>query len=134
MHAGPCKQEARSHSLYFPLAEAGWDDQYPYWAPETIDGWMKDPAIFLHNDYGCPPFAWRKYSKRTPSGDEIITYPADLTLDLVTPKKRTAPKRKLAVKKEIDTMKEETLYDDEDFEEEFQAAVQKRRIKEESAM
>ncbi len=51
MHAGPCKQEARSHSLYFSLAEAGWDAEYPYWGADSIEAWMKDPAIFLHNDY-----------------------------------------------------------------------------------
>ena len=45
MHAGPCKQDARGHSLYFPLAEAGWDEEYPYWAADSIEGWMKDPAI-----------------------------------------------------------------------------------------
>ena len=63
---------------------------------------MKDPAVFLHTDYGCPPFAWRKYSKRTPSGDDIITYPAHLTLDLLPPKKRTAPKRKRAANNDTD--------------------------------
>ncbi len=81
---------------------------------------MKDPAIFLHNDYGCPPFAWPKYSKRTPSGDETITYPANLTLDLLPPAKRTAPKRKRASKKDTEMIKEETQNDDSSFEDEFQ--------------
>ncbi len=80
---------------------------------------MKDPAIFLHNDYGCPPFAWPKRSKRTPSGDETITYPANLTLDLLPPAKRTAPERKRASKKDTELIKEETLNDDSSFEDEF---------------
>jgi hypothetical protein len=134
MHAGPCMQEARSHSLYFPQAEAGWDEEYPYWAADSIDVWMKDPAIFLHHDYGCPPFAWPKYSKRTPSGDEIVTYPADLTHDMVPPLKRTGPKRKRASKKDVEMIKEELVNDGTSFEDEYQAAVQKRRIKEETAV
>jgi hypothetical protein len=111
MHVGLCKQDARGHSLYFPLAEAGWDEEYPYWVADSIETWMKDPAIFLHNDYGYPPFAWPKYSKRTPSGDETITYPADLTLDLLPPVKRTQPKRKRASKKDTEMIKEETVND-----------------------
>ncbi len=120
-------QEARGHSLFFPLAEAGWDEEYSYWAEDSIEVWMKDPAVFLHNDYGCPPFAWPKYSKRTPSGDETITYPANLTLDLLPHEKRTAPKRKRASKKETEMIKEETRNDDTDFEDEYQATLQKRR-------
>ncbi len=88
---------------------------------------MKDPAIFLHNDYGCPPFAWPKCSKRTPSGDETITYPADLTLDLLPAMKRTKPKRKRASKNATEMIKEEKGYDDSSFEEDFQARLQKRR-------
>ena len=88
---------------------------------------MKDPAVFLHNDYGCPPFAWPKSSKRTPSGDETITYPADLTLDLVPALKRTKPKRKRALLNNGTEMsKEEKGSGDSSFEEEFQARVQKR--------
>jgi hypothetical protein len=120
-------QDARGHSLYFPLAEARWDEEYPYWAADSIEAWMKDPAVFLHNDYGCPPFAWPKYSKRTPSGDETITYPADLTHDLLPPLKRTQPKRKRASKKDTEMIKEETVNDDSSFEEEFQATLQKMR-------
>jgi hypothetical protein len=127
MHAGPCKQEARSHSLYFPLTEAGWDAEYPYWGADSIEAWMKDPAVYLHNDYGCPPFAWPKFSKRTPSGDETITYPADLTLDLIPAKKRTKPKRKRALPQNAtEKMKEEKGSGDSSFEEEFQARVHKR--------
>ena len=120
-------QEARGHTLFFSLAEAEWDDEYPYWESSRIEAWMKDPAIFLNPDFRCPPFAWPKYSKRTPSGDETITYPADLTHDLLPPLKRTQPKRKRASKKESEMIKEETVNDDSSFEEEFQAAVQKRR-------
>ena len=126
MHAGPCMQEARSHSLFFPLAEAGWDDEAPYWESSRIDGWMKNPAIFLNNDFRCPPFAWPHYSKRTPSGDQVITYPADVTKDLVQPQKRTKPKRKRAFKKEGE-VKKEKLDLNASFEEEFQAA-QKRNV------
>jgi hypothetical protein len=126
MHAGPCMQEARSHSLFFPLAEAGWDDEGPYWESSRIDGWMKNPAIFLNNDFRCPPFAWPHYSKRTPSGDQVITYPADLTKDLVQPQKRTKPKRKRAFKKEGEVKKEKVELN-ASFEEEFQAA-KKRNV------
>ncbi len=80
---------------------------------------MKDPAVFLHNDYGCPPFAWPKSSKRTPS--------ADLTLDLLPAKKRTKPKRKRALLNNATGMiKEEKGSGDSSFEEEFLARVQKR--------
>ena len=72
--------------------------------------------IFNH-----PPFAWPHYSKRTPSGDQVITYPADVTKDLVQPQKRTKPKRKRAFKKEGE-VKKEKLELNASFEEEFQAA------------
>ncbi len=134
MHAGPCKQEARGHSLYFPLADAGWDEEFPYWEAHSIEAWMKDPAVFLHNDYGCPPFAWRIYFKRTPSGDETITYPANLTLDLLPPKKRTAPKRKRAANNDTEMIKGETLNDNDSFESDFEASLLKRRMKDETAM
>jgi hypothetical protein len=88
---------------------------------------MKDPAIFLHPDYGCPPFAWPKYSKRTPSGDETITYPADLTLDMVRPRKRTGPKRKRVSMNASEMIKEEKGYESSSFEDEFQATLHKRR-------
>jgi hypothetical protein len=121
MHAGPCMQEARGHALYFPLAEAGWDDEYPYWESSSVEAWMKDPAIYLNNDFRCPPFAWPQFSKRTPSGDQVITYPADLTHDLLRPLKRTLPKRKRASNKKSE-VKKEAVDVDTSFEEEFQAA------------
>jgi hypothetical protein len=35
-HAGACLQEARGHITLFPQAEAGWDEDNPYWAPNRI--------------------------------------------------------------------------------------------------
>ncbi len=84
---------------------------------------MKDPAIFLSPDYRSPPFGWPQLSKRTPSGDQIVTYPADLTNDLLPPEKRTKPvvKRKLSVKEERQVKKEKKNVEDS-FEAEFIAA------------
>ncbi len=126
MHAGPCMQEARGHTLFFSLAEAGWDDEYPYWKSSRIEAWMKDPAIYLNNHFRCPPFAWPQFSKRTPSGDQVITYPADLTHDLLRPFKRTLPKRKRACNKKSEVKKEEVDLD-AIFQEEFQAAKARLR-------
>ena len=62
-----------------------------------------------------------QFSKRTPSGDQVITYPADLTHDLLRPLKRTLPKRKRAstIKSEV---KREAVDLDPSFEAEFKAA------------
>ena len=62
-------------------------------------------------------------SKRTPSGDQIVTYPADLTHDLLPPEKRKKPvvKRKLSVKEERHVKKEKRDVE-ESFEAEFIAA------------
>jgi hypothetical protein len=122
-HAGACMQEARGHSVFFPQAEAGWDEEYPYWHPSCIEPWLKDPAIFLSPDYRSPPFGWPQLSKRTPSGDQIVTYPADLTHDLLPPEKRKKPvvKRKRSVKEERHVKKEKMNVEDS-FEAEFLAA------------
>ncbi len=116
-------QEPRGHSVFFPQAEAGWDEEYPYWHPSCIEPWLKDPAIFLSPDYRSPPFGWPHLSKRTPSGDQVVTYPADLTNDLLPPEKRTKPvvKRKLSVKEERHVKKEKKDVEDS-FEAEFIAA------------
>jgi hypothetical protein len=117
-----CKKHGDNHSLFFPLAEAGWDDEEdPYWEGSRVDAWMKDPAIYLNPDFRCPPFAWPHFSKRTASGDQVITYPADLTNDLLPPLKRTKPKRKRASKQESE-MKKEKVEVDTSFEDEYQAA------------
>ncbi len=55
-HAGACMQEARAHSAFFPQAEAGWDEEYPYWHPSCTEPWLRDPAVFLSPDYRSPPF------------------------------------------------------------------------------
>ncbi len=81
---------------------------------------MKE-AIYLNNDFRCPPFAWPQFSKRTPSGDQVITYPADLTHDLLRPFKRTLPKRKRASNRKSEVKKEEVDLDPI-FQAEFQAA------------
>ena len=62
-----------------------------------------------------------QFSKRTPSGDQVITYPADLTHDPLRPLKRTLPKRKRASNKKSE-VKKEAVDVDTSFEEEFQAA------------
>ncbi len=92
---------------------------------------MKDPSIYLNNDFRCPPFAWPQFSKRTPSGDQVITYPTDLAHDLLRPFKRTQPKRKRASNKKSEVKKEE-LDPDTSLEEEFQAA--KARLRGEAAI
>jgi hypothetical protein len=91
MQARVCKK-LRGNILFFPQDEADWDEDNPYWAPNRIEAWMKDQAIFLTPELRCPPFAWPQYGKRTPSGDRIVTYPADVTKDLLAPMKRTKPK------------------------------------------
>ncbi len=62
-----------------------------------------------------------QFSKRTPSGDQVITYPADLTHDLLRPIKRTLLKRKRACNKKSE-VKKEAVDVDTSFEEEFLAA------------
>jgi len=117
--------------IFFPLSEAGWDDEDPYWGGNRIDAWMKDSAIFLNPEFRCPPFAWPHYAKRTPSGDQVITYPADLTNDLLPPLKRIKPKKKrvskqvTGMKMEKVEMKKEQVEGATSFEEEFQAAKAK---------
>ena len=94
VHAGGCLQEPRAHMEFFPQAEAGWDDENPYWAPNRMEGWMKDKTIFLIPDLRCAPFAYPALSKRAPSGDQTATYPADLTDYLIVPVKRDKPVKK----------------------------------------
>ncbi len=74
-----------------------------------------------------PPFAWPQYDKRTPSGDQIVTYPADETTDPITPVPRTKPKYVRKRKHEDNqdcTMKREKHEDDDD---EFNADFQKAK-------
>ncbi len=123
-------QEARGHIAFFPQAEAGWDEDNPYWAPNKIDAWMKDQVIFLTPELRPPPFAWPQYGKRTPSGDQIVTYPADETTDLITPVQLT--KRKYVRKRKHDadqdsTMKREKDEDDDEFEADFKKAKKNLR-------
>jgi hypothetical protein len=92
MQARVCKKRAGILPYFFPQAEAGWDEDNPYWAPNKIEAWMKDQVIFLTPELRCPPFAWPQYGKRKPSSDQIVTYPADETTDLITPVARTKPK------------------------------------------
>jgi hypothetical protein len=125
-HAGACLQEARDHISFWPQAEAGWDEENPYWAPNNIEAWLKDQVIFLTPELRLPPFAWPQFGKRTQSGDQIVTYPADETTDLITPVARTKPKyvrkRKHEGKQDC-TMKKEKHEDDAaDCEAEFQKA------------
>ncbi len=89
---------------------------------------MKDPAIFLNPDFRCPPFERPQLSKRTLTGDQVITYPADLTNDLLPPipMKRSQPKRKRASKNDSE-MKKEKVDLTTSFEAEFLAA-QKRLL------
>jgi hypothetical protein len=42
----------------------------------------------------CAPFAYPALSKRAPSGDQTVTYPADLTDYLIVPLKRDKPVKK----------------------------------------
>jgi hypothetical protein len=91
---------------------------------------MKDQVIFLTPELRCPPFAWPQYGKRTPSGDQIVTYPADETTDLITPVQRTKPKYVRKRKHEANqdsTMKREKHEDDNEFEADFQNAKKKFR-------
>ncbi len=113
-HAGACMQRSTRTQCIFSQAEAGWDYEKPYWHPSRIEPWRKDPAIFLSPDYRCPPFGWPQLSKRTPSGAQIITYPADLTNDLLPPEKRTQPvkKKKLSVKEDHKVKKEKHNMED----------------------
>ncbi len=92
---------------------------------------MKDQVIFLPPELRLPPFAWPQYGKRTQSGDQIVTYPADETTDLITPVPRTKPKYVRKRKHEDNqdcTMKtEKHEYDDDEFEAEFQKAKKNLR-------
>jgi hypothetical protein len=124
-------QEARDHISFWPQAEAGWAEENPYWAPNKIEVWMKDQVVFLTPELRLPPFAWPQYGKRTPSGDQIVTYPADETTDLITPVPRTKPKYVRKRKHEDNqdsTMKTEKHEDDDDdFEADFQKAKKNLR-------
>jgi hypothetical protein len=120
VHAGGCLQAPRAHIDFFPQAEGGWDDENPYWAPNRLEGWMKDKTIFLIPDLRCAPFD-PALSKRAPSGDKTVTYPADLTDYLIIPEKRKKPLKKRKRKSKEDNVEDEDDANDE--EGEFETAT-----------
>ena len=94
IHAGACLQPARGHIHFFPHTAAGWDDDNPYWSKARFDAWIKDPPSYITQDLRFAPFAYPKFSKRNAVGNQVITYPASLTADLITPVKRLKPLKK----------------------------------------
>jgi hypothetical protein len=94
IHAGACLQSARGHIHFFPDTAAGWDDDNPYWSKSRFEAWIKDPPSYLTQDLRTTPFAYPTFSKRNAVGNQVITYPAYLTADLITPLKRMKPRKK----------------------------------------
>jgi hypothetical protein len=94
IHAGACLQPARGHIHFFPHTAAGWDDDNPYWSKARFEAWIKDPPSYVIQDLRFAPFAYPKFSKRNAVGNQVITYPASLTADLITPVKRLKPVKK----------------------------------------
>jgi hypothetical protein len=107
---------------FFPQAEAGWEHENPYWAPHRFEGWMKDKTIFLIPDLRSAPFAYPTLSKRTQSGDQTVTYPAELTGYLIVPQKRTKP----VVKRKLPSADDPTV-DQKDFEQAVINAQNKKK-------
>ncbi len=94
IHAGACLQSARGHIHFFPDTAAGWDDDNPYWSRSRFEDWMKDPPSYLTQDLRTTPFAYPTFSKRNAVGNQVVTYSASLTADLITSIKRTKPLKK----------------------------------------
>ena len=122
VHAGGCLQPPRAHMEFYPQAAAGWEHEHPFWAPNRMEGWMKDKTIFVIADLRFHPFAFPTLSNRTPSGDQTVTYPADLTDYLITPAKRT----KAVVKRKVPSADDETL-DEQEFAQAVTNAQTKRK-------
>ncbi len=94
VHAGACAQECRAHIEMYPQSAAGWDEENPYWDTEKMDHWQKNKISFLIPDLRCRPFGYPLMSKKTPAGDQTVTYPPQLTSDLIVPKQRPKPLKK----------------------------------------
>jgi hypothetical protein len=72
IHAGACEQSARGHIHFFPLRDAGYSGENPYWAGSRFDTWMKDPEEFLLQDLRCIPFAYPTFSESNAVGTQMI--------------------------------------------------------------
>ena len=128
IHAGACLQAARGHIHFFPDPAAGWDDDNPYWSKGRFEAWIKDPPSYITQDLRNTPFAFPTFSKRNQVGNQVITYPASLTADLITPIKRTKPlKKRKRQAKAGDSDADSASDDDADLNADDQAEVEKRQ-------
>ena len=85
IHAGSILRSSRSHLDFFPLQSAGWPHHNPYWGNQVrYEKWKKEQNTFLVPDLRSYPFAYPTFSDQDAEGYQVVTYPPQLTAQLVT--------------------------------------------------
>jgi hypothetical protein len=90
--------------LFFPLEKAGWTrSKYPCWhSLERYDKWTAKDATFLVQDLRTFPFAFPCFGDELTDGSQTVTYPPQLTDDLLEDfdESHTSGKRKASDNKQ----------------------------------